>query len=67
MCVNFGFATGLRNANYGQILFCNDEHTPRAVARALIGGGVYSCIRVMPDQFPSKLTLIPVTTDFKRN
>ena len=36
-----------------------NNRSPRAVARALIGGGgggVYSYIRVMPDEFRLKLT-----------
>ena len=39
----------------------------RAVTKALIGGGggAYSCIRVLPDEFLLKSTVM--TTDFRRN
>ena len=37
----------------------------RAVTKALIGGGGYSYIRVLPDEFLLKSTVM--TTDFKRN
>ena len=37
----------------------------KAVTRALIGGGKYSYIRVLPDEFLLKSTLM--TTHFKRN
>ena len=42
------------------------ESTCRGETRALIGGGgEYSYIRVLPDEFLLKLTLM--TADFKRN
>ena len=37
----------------------------RAETKALIGGGAYSYIRVLPDEFLLKSTVM--TTDFKRN
>ena len=37
----------------------------RAETKALIGGGVYSYIRVLPDEFLLKSLVI--TVDFKRN
>ena len=37
----------------------------RAETKALIGGGVYSYIRVLPDEFLLKSVVI--TVDFKRN
>ena len=37
----------------------------RAVTKALIGGGAYSYIRVLPDEFLLKSTVM--TTDFKGN
>ena len=37
----------------------------RAVTKALIGGSVYSYIRVLPDEFLLKSVVI--TVDFKRN
>ena len=41
-------------------------HVARAVTKALIGGGgAYSYIRVLPDEFLLKSTVM--TTDFKRN
>ena len=40
-------------------------HACRGETRALIGGGEYSYIRVLPDEFLLKLTLM--TADFKRN
>ena len=43
--------------------FC--KRTFRAETKALIGGGVYSYIRVLPDEFLLKSTVM--TTDFKRN
>ena len=43
------------------------SETPRGETKALIwgGGGEYSYIRVLPDEFLLKLTLM--TADFKRN
>ena len=41
------------------------RYIPRGETRALIGGGEYSYIRVLPDEFLLKLTLM--TADFKRN
>ena len=43
------------------------QYTARGETRALIGGGggEYSYIRVLPDEFLLKLTLM--TADFKRN
>ena len=43
--------------------FC--KRTFRAETKALIGGRVYSYIRVLPDKFLLKSTVM--TTDFKRN
>ena len=44
----------------------NKKDEFRGETRALIGGGgEYSYIRVLPDEFLLKLTLM--TTDFKRN
>ena len=37
----------------------------RAVTKALIGGGAYSYIRVLSDEFLLRSTVM--TTDFKRN
>ena len=50
-----GFATALSS----------EISTNRAETKALIGGGAYSYIRVLPDEFLLKSVVI--TVDFKRN
>ena len=43
----------------------NSFNLNRTVTKALFGGGAYSYIRVLPDEFLLKSTVM--TTDFKRN
>ena len=59
LCISF-------QGNNSRVVLLNVFNGSRAVTKALIGGGsAYSYIRVLPDEFLLKSTLM--TTDFKRN